>query len=635
MIKFKQYCTLVESNNDTTLKAHLTHLEDLAIEEGRAGFTKFVEQVENFVNYLEGIRSKTSVNLKIDGAPALFFGIDPRPEHNGKFFIGTKTVFTNSPNLIHSVEEVDELYKDAAPGLRDLLKAIFPYFQQGYDGSGKMYQGDLLFSPTRPPLIREIENKSYVTFQPNLITYAVPVDTESRLYNEISNAKAGIVVHAGFEIQAEGGRIVSIPAGRDVTSIVLSLKKAGVFAEGSNYSTLNLTIDEGARRSINALLTTATSKINNITPEFNEEYLSNTTLTAYLKQYLNYMVREGGGMFKAARDGRPFDKVKFFNGFLKFVYSKIDKASEKLGAKGKANAEKKKESVKNFINKNINSFYSLLEATYNMAQIKEYFLKLLSNVKGKLDSMKSFIPVGDDYITVPGEGHVLYIGDTPNQVKIVDRLNFSANNFLYSGERGRSAPQPKKQIDEEDEIKPDEEENKNYSIGFFGGGFNPPHKGHFEAALIAAKENDDVYIIISPATVTKERGDTGISVTMKVNVWSQYVPLLEQYKAKIHIVVADVSPIGTIYDYVNTLNESPDASEIVVNLYTDVDEAARYKNIEKYASNLKKIEIKPTPRLASGTEFRAYLDVGDKYSAFRLMPTGVDKEAIWRVLKTP
>jgi len=137
MLKFKQYYTLVESAENATLKAHLTHLEDLAIEEGRAGYTKFVEQVENFVNYLEGIRSKTSVNLKIDGAPALFFGIDPRPEYEGKFFIGTKTVFSNTPNLIHSVEEVDALYGDAAPGLRDLLKTIFPYFQQGYDGSGK------------------------------------------------------------------------------------------------------------------------------------------------------------------------------------------------------------------------------------------------------------------------------------------------------------------------------------------------------------------------------------------------------------------------------------------------------------------------------------------------------------------
>jgi len=624
MLKFKQYHQLLESAENATLKAHLTHLEDLAVEEGRAGFAKFVEQVENFINYLEGIRSKTSVNLKVDGAPALFFGIDPREEYKDKFFIGTKTVFTAEPNLIHSVDEVDVLYKDASPGLRELLKTIFPYFEQGYDGSGKMYQGDLLFSPTRPPIIKTINNQEFVTFQPNLITYAIPVDSKSKLYHEVVNAKVGIVVHAGFNITAEGNKIASQPAGRDTTSVVLSLKKAGVFAEGSNYTTLDLTIDESTRRAINALLVSATNKINSITPEFDAEYLSNTGVTAYLKQYLNSMVREGGGMFRAVRSGEGFEGEKFYNGFINFINNKISKSSEKLGARGKANAEKKKEALKQFLETNKQSFYNLLGATYNMAQIKEYFLKLLSNVKGKLQDMKSFIPIGDKFITVPGEGHVLYIGDTPNQVKIVDRLDFSANNFLYSGERGRSGPQIRQQQLDEDESE------AQYSIGFFGGGFNPPHIGHFEAALMAAKENDDVYIIISPQV----RGGTNIDIAKKVNIWNQYEPLLSQYKAKIHILVADVSPIGTIYEYVNTLNESPDASSITVNLYTDADEAGRYSNIGKYSTNLKKLEIKPTPRLGSGTEFRAYLDAGDKYSAFKLMPTGVDKEAVWRVLKT-
>ncbi len=121
MLKFKQYHKLLESAESSTLKAHLTHLEDLAVEEGKAGFNKFIEQVENFVNYIDGLRSKTSVNLKVDGAPALFFGIDPRKEYKDKFFIGTKTVFTESPNLIHSVEEIDIVYGDAPSGLKDIF----------------------------------------------------------------------------------------------------------------------------------------------------------------------------------------------------------------------------------------------------------------------------------------------------------------------------------------------------------------------------------------------------------------------------------------------------------------------------------------------------------------------------------
>jgi len=60
MLKFAQYYreVITEAKEEETLKSHLTHLEDLAIEEGKAGFAKFVEQVENFTNYLDGLRSK-------------------------------------------------------------------------------------------------------------------------------------------------------------------------------------------------------------------------------------------------------------------------------------------------------------------------------------------------------------------------------------------------------------------------------------------------------------------------------------------------------------------------------------------------------------------------------------------------
>ena len=75
---------ILESNEGAAGEAesHLTHLEDLAIEEGKKGFIKFIDQVDNFTAFLEGLDSKTNVNLKIDGSPALFFGIDPRKEYN-------------------------------------------------------------------------------------------------------------------------------------------------------------------------------------------------------------------------------------------------------------------------------------------------------------------------------------------------------------------------------------------------------------------------------------------------------------------------------------------------------------------------------------------------------------------------
>ena len=641
MKSFKSFYSnnfIVESTQEVAGEAesHLTHLEDLAIEEGKNGFLKFVAQVENFTNYIEGLESKTNVNLKIDGAPALFFGVDPRPQFKGQFFIATKSVFAQTPNLIHSVEEVDVLYKDAPQGLKDVLKTVFPYFQKGYDNSGYLYQGDLLFTPSRPPVTKNIQDKEYLTFQPNLITYAIPVDQNSKLYNKVVNSSVGIVIHAKFNVAIAGNGLTTSMAGRDVNSVVKSLQAAGVFAEGSNYSTISLKLDPTVKSALHNLLNDAKNKVARIDNEFNNAYLHQPVVvnkagkketranvlsqTYYLQQYLNYMVRQGGGMFKAAAGNKDFNAEKFKAGFLEFFDSKINKAAEGKGPRAQSNAATKKQEIRTFLEAHVESFNNLIDATYDMYQIKNVFLKLLTQATHQLDGMKGFIPVGDSYIS-QGEGHVLYIGNTGNQVKIVDRLNFSANNFLYAGARGRTAAQPQ-QVTEDAPV------NETYSVGFFGGGFNPPHIGHFEAAKIAAQENNDVYIVVSP----QARDASGITTAKKQAIWELYRPLLETYKAKIHIIIAQVSPVGTIYEYVATLNDSPDANLIYVNLYTDVEDAGRYKNMEKYSNNLAGLELKPTPRLGSGTEFRAFLAANDKQRAFALLPNGVDKAAVWNIL---
>ena len=63
-----------------------------------------------------------------------------------------------------------------------------------------------------------------------------------------------------------------------------------------------------------------------------------------------------------------------------------------------------------------------------MIKIKGVFVNIFNKVESKLG--KSFLqqPDGSWEIT-PGEGFVLFIGD--NQVKLVDRLDFSKANLMY------------------------------------------------------------------------------------------------------------------------------------------------------------------------------------------------------------
>ena len=88
MRNFKQYYDLfLEAKVNPGVKLHLSHLEDLVIEQGKDGFASFAEHIVELKNYIYGLDSETVVNLKVDGAPALYFGMDPRPDFKGQFFV--------------------------------------------------------------------------------------------------------------------------------------------------------------------------------------------------------------------------------------------------------------------------------------------------------------------------------------------------------------------------------------------------------------------------------------------------------------------------------------------------------------------------------------------------------------------
>ena len=178
MKKFTTY--LAEAKN-----THMEHIEDNILNGG-------VNGARESLNFLRAIRdmlagnsaSSVNVSVKWDGAPAIFCGTDPS---DGKFFVAKKGIFNKNPKVYKSESEID-----VGGELGEKFKVAFRNFKDlGIKG---VIQGDLMF--TNDVKTETIDDKKYLTFQPNTIVYAV--EKNSELGRMISKAEIGIVWHTTY-----------------------------------------------------------------------------------------------------------------------------------------------------------------------------------------------------------------------------------------------------------------------------------------------------------------------------------------------------------------------------------------------------------------------------------------------------
>jgi hypothetical protein len=183
MLKFSDYLT--EDKGGKNL--HLEHIEDEILNFGIDGARGSINFVRSLRDMLAGAsRSSVNMTVKWDGAPAIFAGIDPE---DGRFFVAKKSVFNVNPKLYKSASEVDA---DVSGALNSKFKTALTEFSKlGITG---VLQGDLMF--TDDVSTETIDGKSYLTFQPNTIVYAV--DVNSDLGKQIKNAKIGVVWHTTY-----------------------------------------------------------------------------------------------------------------------------------------------------------------------------------------------------------------------------------------------------------------------------------------------------------------------------------------------------------------------------------------------------------------------------------------------------
>jgi Family of unknown function (DUF6267) len=94
---------------------------------------------------LDWFTAQGNLSVKIDGAPAIVWGIDPAC---GEFFVGTKAVFNKKKiRIAHNHEEIDQFYQGE---VAEILHACFdwlPRFECIYQGDFIGFGGDFEYTP--------------------------------------------------------------------------------------------------------------------------------------------------------------------------------------------------------------------------------------------------------------------------------------------------------------------------------------------------------------------------------------------------------------------------------------------------------------------------------------------------------
>ena len=180
---------LVEDKN-----THLEHLEDDIINNGFDGGKNAIAFLEALNELLSGhSQKKVNLTVKWDGAPAIVAG--PSPE-NGKFFVGTKSVFNKTPKINYSVQDIRNNHEGP---VANILRECLQYLSTL--GMKEILQGDLMFtnSTKKKTTYKDPTGKqeAMISFQPNTIVYMVPESTP--FGNKINSSKLGIVFHTTYK----------------------------------------------------------------------------------------------------------------------------------------------------------------------------------------------------------------------------------------------------------------------------------------------------------------------------------------------------------------------------------------------------------------------------------------------------
>ena len=405
MIGFRE---LIEDKGGKNL--HLEHLEDEIINYGVDGGRAALNFLRSLRDMLAGAsRSSVNMTVKWDGAPAIFAGIDPSDD---KFFVAKKSVFNVNPKLYKTEAEIDD---DLSGTLNSKFKIALQEFSKlGIKG---VLQGDLMFTDDVEKTT--IDDERFYTFQPNTIVYAIPVD--SKLGSIINKAKIGIVWHTTYtgdaleDMKASFG--VNISGLKNPSSVWMD---DATYKDTAGKSTFTSTETE----KVTAILSNVGKTFQRINgPKLRkfialQESMTGAIAGASLKTYNNSKVRAGEQIQQPNQHAKGYEKWVEIS-----IQKQIDKVKSPAGKKKYENIQKE---YMREVRKYTGMLVQVITFQNLLVDAKMVIVKKLNSVKGLTDT---FIKTANGFKVTNPEGYVAIDRVSGGAVKLVDRMEFSFNNF--------------------------------------------------------------------------------------------------------------------------------------------------------------------------------------------------------------
>jgi len=390
---------------------HMTHLEDKVLYGGVDGTRQAIFALRDMRDMLAG-KKASKVSVKWDGAPAIFAGTDPR---DGKFFVAKKGIFNKNPKVYKTNQEIDD---DTSGDLADKLKDALKYLPElGIKG---VIQGDFLFGKGDVSK-KKINGESFVTFHPNTIVYAVPVSQAK----EIMSAKIGIVWHTKYT----GNSFETMKADYGVNVSKLKKSKNVWSQDAMLRDVTNATMTKKETEQVNEYLSKIGKLFNQTSGTTLRTLESNQELAKLIEQFNNTYVRKGEVV------GNTEAHTKKLIKWISDRYQKeIDKRKTERGKQ--AQEAKRKKILDFFSEENKVNLARMFEMQKLMVLAK---LKLINKLN-RLSNLETFVKTSKGFKTTGQEGYVAIDTFGGDAVKLVDRMEFSYNNFSPDIVKGWDKP---------------------------------------------------------------------------------------------------------------------------------------------------------------------------------------------------